>query len=173
MARADNYFTLLGQPVAFTLEMAELDSNYRKLARQVHPDRFAAASEQDRLQAVQQAAVLNQAYETLKSPTKRALYLLNLQAPMAEEATVQDPGFLMQQMEWREELEELADAGDVSSLAVFRQQLRVARSDLDKGFDAVWSVAGQREQAERLARRMQFLDKMLYEIRQLEERLDD
>lgn len=169
----DNYFALLGQAVSFKLDMPSLDRSYLELARAVHPDRFATASDAEKLQAVQHAAELNQAYETLKTPTKRALYLLSLQAPVDEEATVQDPSFLLQQMEWREELEELSDSEDLKALAAFRRQLRAARAALDDEFDTLWQIIEQREQAERIARRMQFLDKMLYEIRQLEERLDD
>lgn len=168
-----NYFTLLGLPLAFEIELAQLSSNYREAAKAVHPDRFASSSEQDKRLAVQAAAELNQAYETLKSSTSRALYLLNLHEAMDEETTVQDPEFLMQQMMLREELEELSDSQDAASVDAYRKRIRQFRAELDKEFATLWQDTSQREQAVRLVRRMQFIDKVLYEVRQLEERLDD
>lgn len=170
---AGSHFELFDLPVAFALDQAELSQRYREAVKEVHPDRFAAAGEQEQLQAVTRAAALNDAYQVLKSSTRRALYLLNLQSEMDEEATVQDPEFLFQQMEWREELEELGNAADLVAIDSFKQRLRKARQLIDNEFSQVWQDSGQRTQAERLVRRMQFLDKVLYEVRQLEERLDD
>lgn len=84
-----------------------------------------------------------------------------------------DPEFLMQQMQWREELEDLHDSADMGGIAAFKRRLKVAQQELNNSFAACWDDAAQREQAERLMRRMQFLDKLNYEVRQLEERLDD
>lgn len=81
-----------------------------------------------------------------------------------------DPDFLLQQMELREELEEL---DDLDGVAVFKKRLKAAQDTLNEDFAACWDDAAQREQAERLMRRMQFLDKLAQEVRQLEERLDD
>lgn len=168
-----DYFALLGMSPAFELDLALLADNYRQAAREVHPDRFASADARSQRQAVEQAAELNQAYSTLKSTTARALYLLNLQAALAEEATVQDPEFLFQQMEWREELEDLEQGQDIAAIDAFSQRLTQARNQINTAFAAIWNDQAQRTQAERLVRRMQFLDKVLFELDQLEERLDD
>lgn len=170
---AGTHFALFNLPLAFELDQAELTRRYREAVREVHPDRFAAAGEQAQQQAVVRAAALNDAYQALRSNTKRALYLLNLQAGLDEEATVQDPEFLFQQMEWREELEDLGNTADLPAIDSFRQRLSKARQQIDDEFAQVWQEPDQRTQAERLVRRMQFLDKVLYEVRQLEERLDD
>ncbi len=135
-----------------------------------HLKTVAAAQQR---QAVEHAALLNQAFETLKSPTQRALYLLRQQADLPEETTIQDGEFLFQQMEWREQLETLQEQADLDALAVFVRELKQARSEIDTAFAECLNDPQQRVQAERLARRMQFLDKMFYEVRQLEERLDD
>ena len=124
--------------------------------------------------ALEQSASLNEAYQTLKNPPKRARYLLALQGgELPLEVTVHDPEFLMQQMQWREELEDLHDSADMAGIEAFKRRLKVAQSELNDSFAACWDDAAQREQAERLMRRMQFLDKLTYEVRQLEERLDD
>lgn len=170
---AGTHYELFGLPLTFKLDLAELNRRYREAVKLVHPDRFAAAGEQEQRAAVERAASLNDAYEVLKSPGQRALYLLNLQAPLEEEATVQDPEFLFQQMEWREELEELGERADFAAIDAFKKRLAGFRQQVDGEFAQIWQDPAQRTQAERLVRRMQFLDKVLYEVRQLEERLDD
>lgn len=173
MSEPATHFALFGLPLSFELDTDDLNLRYREAVKRVHPDRFAAASEQEQRVAVERAASLNDAYQVLKSPTRRALYLLNLQALLDEEATVQDPEFLFEQMEWREELEELGESADFAAIDAFRTRLLKARQRIDGEFAPVWQDAAQRDRAVQLVRRMQFLDKVLYEVRQLEERLDD
>ena len=168
-----DYFALFALQPTFAVDTAALAVTYRQLAKDVHPDRFANGSATEQRQAVERAAELNQAFETLKSPTQRALYLLRQQAEMPEETTIQDGEFLLQQMEWREQLEDLQEQADCQALERFVSELKQARSKIDNAFALCIEDPEQRLQAERLARRMQFLDKMFYEVRQLEERLDD
>lgn len=171
---ASSYFALFDLAPAFELDLDGLAARYREQARQVHPDRFASAPEAEQRRALERAAVLNEAYQTLRSPSRRARYLLGLagrEVPL--EATVQDPEFLLQQMQWREELEELQDAADVDGVVRFGQRLKQAQQALQAAFSELWEDASRQDEAERLVRRMQFLDKLAHEVRQLEERLDD
>ncbi|WP_095107944.1 co-chaperone HscB [Pseudomonas sp. Irchel 3E20] len=168
------HFALFELQPSFRLDLDQLATRYRELARGVHPDRFADATEREQRLALEQSASLNEAYQTLKSPPKRARYLLAMgggELPL--EVTVHDPEFLLQQMQWREELEDLQGSADLAGVATFKRRLKVAQDELNESFAACWDDAAQREQAERLMRRMQFLDKLTYEVRQLEERLDD
>ncbi|MGH8631728.1 MAG: co-chaperone HscB, partial [Burkholderiales bacterium] len=156
------------------LDLERLAARYRELARSVHPDRFADASEREQRLALEHSASLNEAYQTLKHASQRARYLLALRGrELPLEVTVQDPAFLLQQMHLREELEDLQDSADLAGVATFKRHLKVAQDELNEGFAACWDDAARREEAERLVRRMQFLDKLSYEVRQLEERLDD
>ena len=168
------HFALFELQPSFRLDLEQLATRYRELARGVHPDRFADASEREQRVALEKSASLNEAYQTLKNPPKRARYLLAMNGgELPLEVTVHDPDFLMQQMQWREELEDLQDEADLAGVAVFKRRLKTAQDELNESFAACWNDAVQREQAERLMRRMQFLDKLTYEVRQLEERLDD
>ena len=167
------YFAMFGLQPAFAIDLAELAVTYRQLAKDVHPDRFSSGTAAEQRQAVEHAAQLNDAFQTLKSPTQRALYLLRQQADVPEETTIQDGEFLFQQMEWREQLETLQEQADLIALASFVRELKHARNEIDNAFADCIQDPQQRIQAERLARRMQFFDKMFYEVRQLEERLDD
>ncbi len=168
------HFALFDLQPGFRLDLDQLAVRYRELARNVHPDRFADASERDQRLALEQSASLNEAYSTLKSASQRARYLLALRGPeLPLEVTVQDPDFLLQQMQWREELEDLHDSADLVGVAQFKRRLKVAQDELNESFAVCWDDASRREEAERLMRRMQFLDKLSHEVRQLEERLDD
>jgi molecular chaperone HscB len=168
------HFALFDLQPAFRLDLDALGQRYRELVRSVHPDRFADASEREQRVALERAAELNDAYQTLKSAPRRALYLLSLRGQaLPLEATVQDPEFLLQQMQLREELEDLQDSADLDGVAAFKRRLKTAQQQLEDSFADCWDDAARREQAERLVRRMQFLDKLAQEVRQLEERLDD
>ena len=168
------HYALFDLQPAFDIDPEMLSARYRELARKVHPDRFADAGEAEQRSAIERSANLNEAYQTLKSPSRRARYLLTLEGrEMPLEATVQDPAFLMQQMQWREELEELQDDADIDGVVSFKARLKTAQKDLHETFASIWKEQSQREEAERLVRRMQFLDKLSQEVRQLDERLDD
>src|SRR5580765_3338341 len=71
-----NHFELFGLPVSFAVDTAALEARYHELQREVHPDRFAAASGAERRLSMQLATRVNEAYRTLKSPLKRAVYIL-------------------------------------------------------------------------------------------------
>lgn len=168
------HFALFDMKPGYRLDLDQLATRYRELARTVHPDRFADASEREQRLALERAAQLNDAYQTLKCAPRRALYLLALKGrELPLEVTVQDPQFLLQQMQWREELEDLQDSADLAGVDVFKRRLKGAQAELDGDFAECWDDPGRREEAERLVRRMQFIDKLTHEVRQLEERLDD
>lgn len=168
------HYALFDLKPCFRLDLDKLAARYRELAREVHPDRFADASEREQRVALEKSAALNDAYQTLRSAPRRARYLLAISGhDVPHEVTVHDPDFLLQQMQWREELEDLQDEADLDGVALFKQRLKAAQAKLDDDFAACWDVPGERDQAERLMRRMQFLDKLAQEVRQLEERLDD
>ncbi|MEI8362810.1 MAG: Fe-S protein assembly co-chaperone HscB [Betaproteobacteria bacterium] len=113
-----NYFELFGLSPKFNLELATLESNFRKIQSESHPDRFVTASPTEKLQSMQLATLANEAYQTLKNPANRAKYLLALQGieAIAETNTAMPLDFLMQQMEWREALEDATSAKDISAL---------------------------------------------------------
>ncbi|MCG6368628.1 co-chaperone HscB, partial [Vibrio fluvialis] len=123
-----NHFELFGLPSQFKLDGSLLSSQFRELQKRFHPDNFATGSERDRLMAVQKAAQINDAYQVLKNPISRAEYILAEQGVeiRGEQQTMQDPMFLMEQMELREELEEIADKSDPES-ALFDFDSKVSK----------------------------------------------
>jgi molecular chaperone HscB len=115
----DDDFTLLGLPQRFAQDRSLIDTRWRELQSQVHPDRFAAEGAASQRIAMQWAVRVNEAYQRMRSPLNRAAYLCELKgAPInAENNTAMPPGFLVQQMEWREALDEATSLSDVEALA--------------------------------------------------------
>lgn len=123
----DDHFTLFGLPARFDLDAHALETSWRAVAAQVHPDRYATASAAERRVAMQWAARANEAYRVLRDPLLRARYLceqagVDLQT---ESNTSMDTAFLMQQMTWREMLDDARD--DTDALAALRAELEEAR----------------------------------------------
>jgi len=102
-----NFFDLLQLPKAFVIDLEKLNQNYQSIQKEIHPDRFASLGDDTKLESIKKTAQVNDAYQTLKSPIRRAEYLLQLHGVNIhdEKYTAVPQDFLMQQMEWREELE--------------------------------------------------------------------
>src|SRR6266513_1486552 len=117
-----NHFELFGLPARFAVDAAALEGRYRELQREVHPDRFAAAPEPEQRVSMQLATRVNEAYQTLKSPLKRAVYILRLRGvdPEFETNTAMPPEFLVEQMAWRERIE--AGSEDPEALVRLRSE---------------------------------------------------
>jgi molecular chaperone HscB len=107
-----NHFDLFGIPVGYTLDRELLAERYRALQSAVHPDRFANAPDQERRLSMQAATRVNEAFQALKDPLRRALYLLTLYPDPGPQGDAQDTAFLMEQMELRETLADATDAPD-------------------------------------------------------------
>jgi molecular chaperone HscB len=140
----DDDFTLLGLPLRFAQDRTLIDTRWRELQSQVHPDRFAVEGAAAQRVAMQWAVRVNEAYQRMKDPLKRAAYLCELKgaAINAENNTAMPPGFLVQQMAWREGLDEAASLSDVEVLADavathHRQALAQLQTTLDQQGDFI------------------------------------
>ncbi len=114
----DDDFSLLQLPQRFALDRALLDARWRALQAEVHPDRFATQGSAAQRVAMQWAVRVNEAYQRLKDPLARGSYLVSLRGGVvnAETHTAMPADFLMQQMAWREALDDAADANAVQAL---------------------------------------------------------
>ncbi len=124
---SDTDFELFAVPTAFAQERAVLDARWKELQREAHPDRFVAQGTAAQRIAMQWSVRINEAYQRLKDPVRRAAYLCELNgAPIDAERNTAMPGtFLMQQMEWREALDEAAISEDVDAIAQQMQRERI------------------------------------------------
>ncbi len=137
-----NDFELFGLSPAFGIDRALVDERWKDLQRQVHPDRFATSDAAQQRLSMQWSVRINEAYQRLKDPLKRAAYLCELHgAPIeAESNTAMPADFLMQQMEWREQLDEATGAAALEDLAdevaaARRQRVEALRVTADEQHD--------------------------------------
>jgi molecular chaperone HscB len=128
---SSSYFSLLGLPERYDLDGGALERAYLELSKEMHPDRFAAAPAQERLAATQRSVLLNDAYQTLKRPVRRAEYLLGRKGlAIGDNERIADGAFLMQILELREELSEARHAGKLDEVARYEAQMKQHRKDL-------------------------------------------
>ena len=163
---ATDYFELFGLPRRFVIDSARLAAAYRELQSQVHPDRFAAASDAERRRSMQWATFANEAYRTLRDPLARARYLVNLHGvETAEETnTAMPPEFLMQQMEWREAVADARSSRDEAELVALAEQLAGERGQLIDELETALDAAQDYTAAATLVRKLRFLEKLAEEI---------
>ncbi len=167
-----NYFQLFEIPESFELDLISLADKYRQLQVDVHPDKYASSTEQEKLRAVQLTSYLNEAYSTLKSPLKRAAYLLSLHDLDVEQVSQDELGMdlLLEQIQLREALDEMP--GDESALAELEKLKIEVTEKLDGRQQSFASKIEKKllQEAKKIFHEMQFLHKLLAEIEAGEER---
>ncbi len=161
-----NHFELFGLTPRYEIDTAALESTFRNLQSQVHPDKFAHLSEAEKRVSMQWSTRVNEAYQTLKSPLNRAVYLLQLQGidALAQTNTQLPMAFLMQQIEWREAIQDAQRARDMSGLqqvetdvaAHSKQWREQLMKQLDQDQD--WRAATDS------VRQLKFVEKIMSEI---------
>ena len=169
-----NHFELLGLPVSFDVDPADLSARYRSLQRQLHPDRHSGGTDADRRLALQLTASLNDAYQTLQNPVRRAHYLLELSGVATDgEDTHMAPAFLMEQMELRESLADMHQHADPrTKLAELASHTERMMQEKIADFRHAYARGGAGFRTARNAmREMQFIDKLRREIGEREEDL--
>ncbi|WP_457953849.1 Fe-S protein assembly co-chaperone HscB [Achromobacter xylosoxidans] len=162
----DDHFSLFGLPARFDLDAQALESAWRTVAAQVHPDRYATASPAERRVAMQWAARANEAYRQLRDPLLRARYLceqagVDLQT---ESNTSMDTAFLMQQMTWREMMDDARNDADV--LAELRTELEDARQQMRAALTRLLDEQRDYAAAGLKVREWMFVEKLAQELAQ-------
>jgi molecular chaperone HscB len=159
----DNDFLLFGLPERFALDRAEIDSSWRALQASAHPDKFAVEGAAAQRVAMQWSVRINEAHRRLREPLARAGYLCELRgAPIeAHSNTTMPADFLMQQMAWREALDEASDELGIDALNA------EVRQEEQRRFDAVAQLldeAGDAPQAARQVRALMFIARFRAEV---------
>ena len=167
-----DHFARLGVAPGFDLDLDRLEKQYLGFQRKLHPDRFVAKSAKERAIAESQAVSMNEAYEVLKDPLRRAAYLLEragITAAVAKDQTVDDRELLMEAMEARETLSEVAT---IDALEALQVEAGAKAIDLIAQLSRAFA-AEDLELANRLATRMKYLRKFLEDSRARRVALED
>lgn len=169
-----NYFELFGLSPSFNIDLATLESHFRKIQSESHPDRFVSAAPVDKLQSMQLATLANEAYQNLKNPANRAKYLLELQGikAISETNTAMPLDFLMQQMEWRERLEDAKSAKDINTLENLLREMQQEAKLLQSEIATFIDVKQDYTSATDATRKLIFIDKVVADINKAIEQLE-
>jgi molecular chaperone HscB len=162
-ALTSSHFELFGLVPAFALDGARLDAAFRDIQAEVHPDRYARAGDAERRASLQMTTRVNEAYRTLKSPVRRAQYLLALNGVDVafETETAMPQDFLLQQMALRERLEDAKDAAALDDLSLhLNEEKRMLEKQIGQCIDGARDFAG----AKSLVRKLMFLERLGEEI---------
>lgn len=163
MNLSDDDFTLFGLPERFAQDRAAIDSRWKDLQREAHPDRFAAQGAAAQRVAMQWSVRINEAYQRLKDPLQRAAYLCERRGAAidAERNTAMPAAFLMEQMAWREALDEATSEADLDALA---DQLAGARKRLLADIERLLDQAGDAAEAARQVRALMFIERFGHDV---------
>src|SRR5262245_32307854 len=154
-----DHFALFALPARFAMDEAALERAHKAVQSRVHPDRYAAGTAAERRVAMQWAARANEAFQTLRSPVRRARYLCERAGVEVESNSNADlpAEFLAQQMNWRESLE---DAGhDFSALDALESTMTAERSRLIGEIGQAIDERGDYLAASRLVRQLMFVER--------------
>ena len=163
-----NYFQLFDLPETFALTLSALETPYRHIQASAHPDRFVTATPTEQRQSMQLATLANEAYLTLKHPAKRAEYLLRLKGidSLNDSNTSMPADFLMQQMEWREALEDASMAKDIASLESLFDEMHAEAKTLTEVLTDLIDTKKDYHAASETTRKLVFIDKVCADIAQ-------
>ena len=166
----DTDFELFGVPATFAQERPALDARWKDLQREAHPDRFAAQGPAAQRLAMQWSVRINEAYQRLKDPVRRAAYLCELHgAPVdAERNTAMPPAFLMQQMEWREALDE---AESPEAVARLREEVDAGRASALSSLGVLIDGQGDHPAAAQQVRALMFIERFAQDVEDRADRL--
>jgi molecular chaperone HscB len=161
-----DHFALFGLPRRQGLDELALEQTYRDVQGRVHPDKHAHLADVDRRIAMQWASKVNEAYLTIKSPLKRAEYLLRLLGhdPRIEHNTAMPAEFLMHQMELREAVSEASTAGDVASLDQMHRRIKKDMVDQHAALIQALDETHDFARGAEVVRQLMFQEKLLHEI---------
>ncbi len=164
LSASDNFFGFFGINQQFNIDLAELDRAYMAIQKEVHPDRHARGSDTEQRIAMQMSTFANTAFQTLKNPIQRGLYICQLHGVDArlESNTAMPAAFLLQQMAWRENLDEYAE--DLPALESMAVDVGSAYKETVKEVAQAIDRLGNYERATELLRGLLFIDKFSVEL---------
>ena len=160
----DDYFSLFQIKPQFNIDRQALESAYLTVQKQVHPDLHAGGSDAEKRVSMQMATLANSAYRTLMNPIQRGLYLCSRHGvdPQLETNTAMPASFLMQQMEWRETLDDVRhdSAGLEQLYAEVEQTKKNVLKEVEQAIDGEHNF----ESAAQKLRALLFIDKFSAEL---------
>ena len=164
-----NYFELFDLETSFFIDEAVLKRSYQVEISRFHPDNFATKSDTEKLQALQNTSLLNSAYSALKTPLSRATYLLKLEGMDAfdEKDTAMEEGFLLSQIELRDELEAIEENKNNLGLDDFIERVDSFIEEKIESISEAYNLSSDQQLIKRHVRELKFFDQLYKEANSL------
>lgn len=161
-----NHFQLFGLAQSYQIDTAQLEQQYRALQTLVHPDKSAHLPDAEQRLAMQRATLVNEAYQILRSPLRRARYLLSLHGVDIQEEnnTVMPMDFLVAQMEWREAVAEAQQARDITALTQLEARLQRETRELEAQLAVNIDTEKDYAAAAGAVRKLRFMERLAEEV---------
>ncbi len=172
---SQDYFALFGLPARYRFDAAALDTAYRKLQSEVHPDKYASAGDDERRLALQSSSRVNEAYRALRNPLERAKYLLLLRGidALAETDTALPAEFLEKQLECRESLADAIAQRDELQLDALQKSVDAAAAELERSLAEQLDMAVMPVETRMTLRKLTFLSKVAADVKTAIAEIDD
>ncbi|CAF0843446.1 unnamed protein product [Brachionus calyciflorus] len=137
-----NYFELFNINMEYNVDVKLLTKNFRQLMKKLHPDLFTLKSDLEKKFSAEQSSLVNKAYDTLKSPIKRGVYMLDLidphfnaEAIETHESDAEKRLILMEILELNEIIDEIKQPKEVEELAERLEEImRPFEDELEDAF---------------------------------------
>ena len=170
-----NYFQLFGLAQSYQIDTAQLEQQYRALQAQVHPDKSAHLPDAEQRLAMQRATLVNEAYQALRSPLRRARYLLSMHGVDIQEEnnTVMPLEFLAAQMEWHEAVVEAQQARDIDALTRIEARLQRETYELEAQLAVKIDTEKNYAAAAESVRKLRFMERLAEEIHAAYDAIDN
>ena len=162
-----NFFDTFNLPVLFNIDIDMLNHQYRTLQKTIHPDRFVNATDAEKKQSLQKSTQINDAYQVLKDPIKRASHIISLHQVLKENTL--PPDFLMQQMEWEEEFETI---NDLEQIQLFSDKIEKEKKILMELLAMNLDEQKDWESATNIISKLKFITNLFLRIQQKKLSLD-
>ena len=146
----------------FNIDLDRLQKSYRIIQAEIHPDKFVSASQIEKNQSLIKSTEVNDAYQTLKNPIKRARYLIKINLKSEENNSILPHSFLIQQMEWEEHLESISE--QKSELEKFKLLINGEYQKNLSNLESVCDTDKNWDGAMEILNEIQFIDKLNYKI---------
>ena len=170
-----NAFLLFGLPVQFQIDQVALSARYLELQKELHPDNYASSSIAEQRLAIEKSADVNQALNVLKDPILRAEEIIKIETGVEknlEEKSMRDVEFLMQQMEWHEQLESIEHRKDEEALTHFLKSIKIEQKAVLAQLETLLAEKNW-QKANALTDRLRYFKKLLIQIEKVEEKFFD
>ncbi|MFT6753047.1 MAG: molecular chaperone HscB [Candidatus Azotimanducaceae bacterium] len=169
------YFQIFQLDTSFQIDQEVITQRFHELQLSVHPDKFVTSTDQEKRLAVQWSTQINLAFDTLKNPLLRAIYLLSLKDIQLEANPNLSPTFLMSQVELRETLEDIEALGEpgLDKLDQFKKEIKSSMQSVELEFNKIYNAENAELEATQLVYQLQFTNKLLIAANQVEEKLLD